>query len=73
MAKRQEIKYQWPNGYKGPADTTMELHKLIHTIHVITPDEEQIFEALLYFDYVNSTEMPEFTEPTNIKFNYNAD
>ena len=73
MAKRQEIKYQWPNGYKGPVDTTMELSKLIHTIHVITPDEEQIFEALLYFDYVNSTEMPEFTKLTNIKFNYNAD
>ena len=72
MAKGQKIEYKWPNSYKGPMHATMELHKLIHTIHVITPNEEEIFEALLYFDYVNSTEMPEFITPTNVKFNYNA-
>jgi len=72
VAKGQKIEYIWPDGYKGPVNTTMELSKLIYTIHIITPDEEEIFEALLYFDYVNSTEIPEFTEPNNIKFNHNA-
>lgn len=70
MAQGQKIEYRWPNGYKGPVDTTMELYKLIHTIHVITPDEEQVFEILLYFDYINTTKMPEFTKPSNVKTNY---